>query len=159
LVGVSVSGKINWADNIKGNFVTNFSWNSTDEKYMKIGNTAINTKKIENISFDLVKNVLQQFNRSHLLLKIEANYRHNLNKKLNVGKLAAPGIIENLVEPNFLYQSANIVSGNLLLRYDYYINKKYAVYVKGNYRYTRFTELNSEINTNKLYSMGLGLTF
>jgi hypothetical protein len=159
LVGVSVSGKINWADNIKGNFVTNFSWNSTDEKYMKIGNTAINTKKIENISFDLVKNVLQQFNRSHLLLKIEANYSHNLNKKLNVGKLAAPEIIENLVEPNFLYQSANIVSGNLLLRYDYYINKKYAVYVKGNYRYTRFPKLDSDINTNKLYGMGLGLTF
>lgn len=159
LLQLSFVGEVDLGTNTKGNFILRADYQSLEEKYLKTGNASINNKNIKNLSTGFLINVLKQYERSGLLLKLETNYRKNLSKELNAGTLAADKAIEQLVEPNYIFQSANQLFTDLLIRYDYYINEKYAVYLKGNFGYSRFNQIDSGGNDNKTYSIAVGLSF
>ncbi|WP_133249963.1 DUF6850 family outer membrane beta-barrel protein [Marinifilum breve] len=156
---LAFAGEMNLGSKTKANFILSSDYHSLEEKYLKIGNASINNKNIKNLSIGFLANVLRQYEQSSLLFKLETNYRNNLSKELNAGRLAADKAIEQLVMPNYTFQSSNRLFTNLLIRYDYFINEKYALYLKGNFAYSKFNQIDTGENDNRAYSIAIGLSF
>lgn len=153
--GAAFAGKINYNKNTKGNVIMAVKWNSLEQKYMKIGGVATNKKEVDNLVVTFTKNILRQFKKSSLLMKFGATYRHNINKDLKAGNLAVKNAVKELVEPTYKLETENYTAANLLLRYDYFIDNKYSIYLKANATYAYFASSDS----NKLYGIGIGLSF
>lgn len=75
LLQLSLVGEVDLGTNTKGNFILRADYQSLEEKYLKTGNASINNKNIKNLSTGFLINVLKQYERSGLLLKLETNYR------------------------------------------------------------------------------------
>lgn len=134
-----------WAD---------FSYGNSNERYLGL-RTSRSEKKIQHVQFSLADNILWKFNKASLFIKLGVSYRHNLSKSLQTGSLIADTARENLVTPDFLYDTANRIETQTELRYDYLFTKEYRLYTKLNLIYAHYQQMGK----NLMCSVGIGLAF
>lgn len=128
---------------------------NTEEQYAGLRATTSNAKKLQSITADLQENLFWKFEKSSLLMKLCLSYRHNLSKDLKTGSLTAERAKETLVLPDYFFETADYLSGQFSIRYDYKLATKYSVYGKVTSGYAKY----KNIGNRKFYKLAIGLAF
>lgn len=131
------------------------SYTNTKEQYAGLKEITSSIKKKADMTFNLQENLLWNFEKSSLLVKIGTSYRHSLSKTLKTGILTAKGAKETLLTPDYLFETSNYIAGQLGLRYDYKLTEKYSIYGKTVCQYARY----KEIGNRKEYKLSIGMAF
>lgn len=153
-IDFSITAKLKWTKKTFSYCELFGNYTNDDESY-KVQNKAENRQHYANINLGMKTATLIFFSKNSLLLDFTLAYKKNIDKKLNVGYLAAPTAKETLILPDYEQFTSNAFLSTIGLRYDYKLDKRYSLYGRTAFHYSRY----KNIGTNKYAKIGIGLAF
>jgi len=153
-LGLDFIGYWKWRADLESTLIVNLFFEDEKQDYFGLKQLPVNFMKWSFARLKLQKNTRYKLSLSSLLLKISAEYKHNLSKSLQAGVLSAPTALETLVYPNYHLLTANQWQVGLSARYDYDFNPAYGIFFEMSMTYAHYKSLGNA----RRYLCSLGIT-
>lgn len=153
-LGFAVGIKPKWSKRTSSYYQLFGNYISDEERYI-VQNEEPNKQQYININVGIKTATLIFFSKNSLLLNVSLAYKKNIDKKLKAGYLAAPTAKETLLLPDYKYLTSDAFVSIMSLRYDYKLNKKYMLYGRATFHYSKYIN----IGLNRYAGIGIGLAF
>ena len=153
-LGLDFIGYWQWREGLESTLIVKLFFEDDKQEYLGLRQVPVNAM---NWTFGYLKgqkNTRYKFSLSSLLLKISAEYKHNLSKSLQAGVLSAPTALETLVYPDYRFLTANQWQVGLSARYDYDFNPTYGIFFEMSMTYAHYKSLGNA----RSYFCSLGIT-
>lgn len=153
-LGFAVTVKPKWGKSTYSCYQLFSNYISDEERY-RVQNKGVNKQQYANINVGVKTATLIFFSKNSLLLNVSLAYKKNIDKKLNAGYLSAPTAKETLLLPDYKYLTSDAFVSIMSLRYDYKLNKKYVLYGRAAFHYSKYIN----VGFNRYAEIGIGLAF